>query len=159
MLVGLNKTVCPSGLRGWTQVPLAKAAWVQIPQLSFSLPATESSPMRKCGPPDESEDPCGCNALQPATVGVSLAVQHGGNNFQTPACFSISSSGRPAASSAGTRRNGITPVLLQSGTAGPWPIVDHGSGNFQTRAAPSISAAVCLPHAAWGTWCSGITPA
>ena len=28
------KTVCPSGLRGWTQVPLARAAWVQIPQLS-----------------------------------------------------------------------------------------------------------------------------
>lgn len=30
------KTVCPSGLRGWTQVPLAQAAWVQIPQLSFT---------------------------------------------------------------------------------------------------------------------------
>ena len=29
------RTVCPSGLRGWTQVPLARAAWVQIPQLSF----------------------------------------------------------------------------------------------------------------------------
>ena len=28
-----DKTVCPSGLRGWTQVPLARAAWVQIPQL------------------------------------------------------------------------------------------------------------------------------
>ena len=28
------KTVCPSGLRGWTQVPLAQAAWAQIPQLS-----------------------------------------------------------------------------------------------------------------------------
>ena len=31
-----TKAVCPSGLRGWTQVPLARAAWVQIPQLSFS---------------------------------------------------------------------------------------------------------------------------
>ena len=30
----INKTLCPSGLRGWTQVPLAQAAWVQIPQLS-----------------------------------------------------------------------------------------------------------------------------
>ena len=30
-----NKTLCPSGLRGWTQVPLARAAWVQIPQVSF----------------------------------------------------------------------------------------------------------------------------
>ncbi len=30
----LGRTVCPSGLRGWTQVPLAQAAWVQIPQLS-----------------------------------------------------------------------------------------------------------------------------
>ena len=27
--------VCPSGLRGWTQVPLAQAAWAQIPQLSI----------------------------------------------------------------------------------------------------------------------------
>ena len=30
-----SETVCPTGLRGWTQVPLAQAAWVQIPQLSF----------------------------------------------------------------------------------------------------------------------------
>ena len=30
-----SKTLCPSGLRGWTQVPLARAAWVQIPQVSF----------------------------------------------------------------------------------------------------------------------------
>ncbi len=28
------KTVCPSGLRGWTRVPLAQAAWAQIPRLS-----------------------------------------------------------------------------------------------------------------------------
>ena len=35
-IIRLNKTVCPSGLRGWTQVPLARAAWVQIPQLSFT---------------------------------------------------------------------------------------------------------------------------
>ena len=28
------KTVCPSGLRGWTQAPLARAAWAQIPQVS-----------------------------------------------------------------------------------------------------------------------------
>ena len=27
-------TVCQSGLRGWTQIPLAQAAWAQIPQLS-----------------------------------------------------------------------------------------------------------------------------
>ena len=32
-----SKTVCPSGLRGWTQVPLAQAAWVQIPQLSYMM--------------------------------------------------------------------------------------------------------------------------
>ena len=32
-----DMTVCPSGLRGWTQVPLAQAAWVQIPQLSVCL--------------------------------------------------------------------------------------------------------------------------
>ena len=29
-------TLCPSGLRGWTQVPLAQAAWVQIPQVSVN---------------------------------------------------------------------------------------------------------------------------
>ena len=28
-------TLCPSGLRGWTQVPLARAAWAQIPQVSL----------------------------------------------------------------------------------------------------------------------------
>ena len=27
-------TVCQSGLRGWTQIPLAQAVWAQIPQLS-----------------------------------------------------------------------------------------------------------------------------
>ena len=30
-----TKTLCPSGLRGWTQVPLARAAWAQIPQVSY----------------------------------------------------------------------------------------------------------------------------
>ena len=30
-----TETVCPSGLRGWTQVPLAWAAWAQIPQRSL----------------------------------------------------------------------------------------------------------------------------
>ncbi len=35
------KTVCPSGQRGWTQVPLAQAAWAQIPQVScFCCPAS-----------------------------------------------------------------------------------------------------------------------
>ena len=29
------KTLCRSGLRAWTQVPLARAAWVQIPQVSM----------------------------------------------------------------------------------------------------------------------------
>ena len=28
-------TLCPSGLRGWAQVPLARAAWAQIPQVSY----------------------------------------------------------------------------------------------------------------------------
>ena len=28
------RTLCPSGLRWWTQVPLARAAWAQIPQVS-----------------------------------------------------------------------------------------------------------------------------
>ena len=36
-LILLNlKTVCWSGRRGWAQVPLAQAAWVQIPRLSIS---------------------------------------------------------------------------------------------------------------------------
>ena len=32
-----HETLCPSGLRGWTQVPLARAAWVQIPQVSYLI--------------------------------------------------------------------------------------------------------------------------
>ena len=36
----VGKTLCPSGLRGWTQVPLAQAAWVQIPQLSANHGST-----------------------------------------------------------------------------------------------------------------------
>ena len=32
-----TRTLCPSGLRGWTQVPLARAAWAQIPQVSLPL--------------------------------------------------------------------------------------------------------------------------
>ena len=32
-----HETLCPSGLRGWTQVPLAQAAWVQIPQVSYLM--------------------------------------------------------------------------------------------------------------------------
>ena len=42
----LTSTGCPSGLRGWTQVPLVKTVWVQIPQLSlvvFLLPANHAS--------------------------------------------------------------------------------------------------------------------
>lgn len=31
-----NMTLCPSGLRGWTQVPLVQTAWAQIPQVSLS---------------------------------------------------------------------------------------------------------------------------
>ena len=44
-----KKTVCPSGLRGWTQVPLAQAAWVQIPQLSF-ISRSIRAHMRRCAP-------------------------------------------------------------------------------------------------------------
>ena len=38
------RTLCPSGLRGWTQVPLAQAAWVQIPQVSFNAAGGELHP-------------------------------------------------------------------------------------------------------------------
>ena len=31
------ETLCPSGLRGWTQVPLVQTAWVRIPQVSLSF--------------------------------------------------------------------------------------------------------------------------
>ncbi len=37
------QTLCPSGLRGWTQVPLARAASVQIPQVSCLTPWHRSS--------------------------------------------------------------------------------------------------------------------
>jgi hypothetical protein len=39
------KTLCPSGLRGRTQVPLARAAWVQIPQVSFEPNASHVNNM------------------------------------------------------------------------------------------------------------------
>ena len=43
-------TLCPSGLRGWTQVPLAQTAWVQIPQVSYgSTPALPPPQKTKCG--------------------------------------------------------------------------------------------------------------
>ena len=35
--LNMHETLCPSGLRGWTQVPLARAAWVQIPQVSYLI--------------------------------------------------------------------------------------------------------------------------
>ena len=44
----LPTTVCPSGLRGWTQVPLARAAWVQIPQLSISAPRVVRTHAMRC---------------------------------------------------------------------------------------------------------------
>ena len=44
--VDIVRTVCPSGLRGWTQVPLAQAAWVQIPQLSYIIMLHEPCAMR-----------------------------------------------------------------------------------------------------------------
>ena len=37
------RTLCPSGLRGWTQRPLAQAAWVQIPQVSFFIERATTS--------------------------------------------------------------------------------------------------------------------
>ena len=52
---GSQSTVCPSGLRGWTQVPLVKTAWVQIPQLSHcfqrKLQVCIESRMRDRGAP------------------------------------------------------------------------------------------------------------
>ena len=33
----MHRTFCPSGLRGWTQVSLAQAAWAQIPQVSYAV--------------------------------------------------------------------------------------------------------------------------
>ena len=37
-------TLCPGGLRGWTQVPLAQAAWVQIQQVSSLQHGLPSGP-------------------------------------------------------------------------------------------------------------------
>ena len=50
-LAGCCRTVCPSGLQGWTQVPLARVAWAQIPQLSFCASSTFSlMPIWTCLP-------------------------------------------------------------------------------------------------------------
>ena len=38
----LLQVVCPTGLRGWAQVPLAQAAWAQVPQLSLWNPRLRS---------------------------------------------------------------------------------------------------------------------
>ena len=32
-----KRTLCPSGLRGWTQLSLAPVAWAQTPQVSFVI--------------------------------------------------------------------------------------------------------------------------
>ena len=37
--VGIDVSVCPSGLRGYVQVVMFSNAWVQIPQLTFSTAA------------------------------------------------------------------------------------------------------------------------
>ena len=60
----LTRTLCPSGLRGWTQVPLARAAWVQIPQVSMqpieiTMPQMQTMPKpsarrKKSGDPPKS---------------------------------------------------------------------------------------------------------
>ena len=39
-----TKTLCPSSPKGGTQLPLAQAAWLQIPQMSFYY-----SVARECG--------------------------------------------------------------------------------------------------------------
>ena len=44
IVVKAHLTLCLSGLRGWTQVPLAPAAWVQIPQLSLLVKVTWTRP-------------------------------------------------------------------------------------------------------------------
>ena len=44
-----SKTGCPSGLRGWTQVPLAQAAWVKIPQLSIAFVSRADARGRQAG--------------------------------------------------------------------------------------------------------------
>ena len=51
-----SSTLCPSGLRGWTQVPLAQAAWVQIPQVSFQFDISPS--------PNPKNLPIGQNTCQ-----------------------------------------------------------------------------------------------
>ena len=40
-------TLCPSGLRGWTQVPLVQTAWVQIPQVSYGSTPALPPPQKK----------------------------------------------------------------------------------------------------------------
>ena len=46
----LPSRLCPSGLRGWTQVPLVQTAWGQIPQVSYgSTPALPPPQKTKCG--------------------------------------------------------------------------------------------------------------
>ena len=57
-----SRTLCPSGLRGWTQVPLAQAAWVQIPQVSLlrcwvftSMQCARCKTTSHCRPPAQGK--------------------------------------------------------------------------------------------------------
>ena len=52
-----RKTRCPSGLREWTQAPLAQAAWVQIPQVSHVTPKCTSMALA-CGAKGFGQRPC-----------------------------------------------------------------------------------------------------
>ena len=57
-----NRTVCPSGLRGWTQVPLERSAWAQIPQLS----STRANLKRGASTPKKSEKLRSCGLMDKA---------------------------------------------------------------------------------------------
>ena len=69
-------TLCPSGLRGWTQVPLVQTVWVQIPQVSYgSTPALPPPPKKQSVAAAGMLSPT--EALSPgrAVRGLSLTVQ------------------------------------------------------------------------------------
>ena len=73
-----SRTLCPSGLRGWTQVPLARAAWAQIPQVSIM--SHRDTPLYASGASDAQHNRN--HFVTPSHVAAYMAPQNTNINTQ-----------------------------------------------------------------------------
>ena len=102
-----TRTLCPSGLRGWTQVPLARAAWAQIPQVS--------SLQRPCGQQRRTvarvaKGFCGCR--RPVCHQTSSASVQVASLSRAPVAIRRSRAYRPTRTLCPSGLRGWTPVPL-----------------------------------------------